>query len=238
MKTKQKDKLINLLERIISSYPDFTDVNEWHVRLSKLKSKNTDNDTELKPSDINTQYASNPTLGKRLQLFKDSLPKFNFYYNMPEGMQTLEYLRFNNPCPFEKSAELRKHKDEIETLISEAKIAENDNNIKKAIEIYEKLIVEEYEGKQPYERLMILYRRLKWFDEEKRIIQHAISFFSQLKENQLKKVVSLAKEYSMESKALEYINKNKKIFYYGGAFELYNPFPIIKKWEERLAKMK
>ena len=230
-------RIINAAIKAFTKHGYYREVDVFKIRLSKLKNKKSDNDSELKPSEINPQYASNPTLGNRLQMLKDSFPKFNFYYDMPEGMQTLEYLRFKNLVPFEKSVELGKYKEEIETMISKAKIAENENNYKMAIENYERLVVEAYDGTEPYERLMILYRKLKWFDHEKRIIQHAISFFSQLRENQLKNVLSLAKEFGMDNKALEYINSDKKIYYYGGAFELYNPYPKINRWKDRLLKI-
>ena len=236
-KTKQKENQIKFLNRVLEKYPDYRDANKWAVRLSKLSSEKLVNIAELKSSDIEKQLGSNPTLGKQMQIFKDKLPEFNFYYDMPEGMETLEYLSKRKPVPFEKSVELRKFRELFESIMSKAKIAENEKDLKTAIEIYEKLVAEEYEGKEPYERLMILYRSLKWIEEEKQIIKHAILFFGQIKDNQKNKVISLAREYGMESKALEYINEKRKIYYYGGAFELYNPFPIIEKWEKRLVKI-
>lgn len=236
-KTKQKENQIKFLKRVISKYPDCRDAGKWAERLSKLTSNKSINVTEIRPSDIRIQQGSIPTLGKQLQVFKENLPRFNFYCDMPEGMQTLEYLFVRKPVPFEKSVELRKYRELFESIISEAKIAENEKNLKRAIESYEKLVAEEYEGKEPYERLMILYKKMGWYEEEKRIIKHAISFFSQLRERQIKNVICLAKEYGMESKAEEYIDEGKKIYYYGGAFELYNPFPAVERWKERLRKL-
>jgi len=48
----------------------------------------------------------------------------------------------------------------------------------------------------------------------------------------------VAKKYGMENKAMEYINANKKIQYYRGVFDLYNPYPIIDNWKQKLAKIK
>ena len=236
-KTKQKDKLIEFLKRIISAYPDYSDVKKWAVRLSKFNVDSNSKEITIKKSDIKKQIADNPTLGKKLNDFKASLPEFNFYYDMPEGMQTFEYINIKHPLPFEKSKQLREYKDAFNIILSKAKIAENENDLKTAIEVYENLVVEEYEVKEPYERLMILYKKLKWKDDESRIIKHSISFFSKLKEKQRENILSIAKKYGMEEKALEYINADKKIFHYGGAFELYNPFPVIKKWEKRLKKI-
>lgn len=234
-KTKQKETLVSFLEQLIAKYPDYRDIQKWAVRLSSL-TQTKSKATELNPSDINKQYPSNPTIGEKLQTFIETFPKFNFYFDMPEGMDTWQYLSIRKPVPFEKSVELRKFKEAFETILNRARIAENENNLKVAIEAYEKLVVEECVDTEPYERLMIIYRKLAWTIEEKRIIRLAIDFFSKLKETQKNKILCLAREFNMENKALEYININKKIFYYGGAFELYNPLPIIDKWNERLLK--
>lgn len=47
----------------------------------------------------------------------------------------------------------------------------------------------------------------------------------------------LAQKYNAVDFANERINNGKKITYYGGAFELYNPFPIVERWEARLQKL-
>jgi tetratricopeptide (TPR) repeat protein len=163
------------------------------------------------------------------------MPEFNFYYDMQDDSNTMAY---NNKVSFELFKKLREYREAFNTIKSLAKIAENEGDYKKAIKAYEKLILEEYEGPEPYERLIIIYSKLKRKDDEKIAIEQAILFFSQLKEKQLNYVVSLAKKYGMEKKAFEYINQDKKIFYYGGAFELYNPQTSrLKKWNERLQKL-
>lgn len=234
-KTKQKTTLVNFLEEVIAKYPDYRDAQKWAVRLSSLTKTSTDT-KELTPKDLNKQYPSNPTIGKTLQAFKNTFPKFNFYYDMPEGMNTLEYLSIRKPVPFEKLVELGKFKDAFETILNKARIAENEKDWKMAIEAYEKLIAEEFEDTEPYERLIVIYKKLRWKIEEIRIIQLGINFFSKLRETQRNNILTIAKEYGMTDKTLEYINDNKKIFYYGGAFELYNSFLIIDKWRERLLK--
>ena len=234
-KTKQKETLIKFLKEIIAKYPDYRDAQKWAVRLSSLLQTKF-NTTELSPSDLNKQCPSNPTIGKTMQAYKYTFPKFNFYYDLPEGMNTLEYLSIKKPVPFEKTVGLGKFKDAFETILNKAKIAENEKDWKVAIEAYEKLVAEEFEDTEPYERLMVIYKKLHWITEEKRIIQLAIEFFSRLRETQKNTVLTIAKEYGMTEKALEYINNNKKIFYYGGAFEVYNSFHIIIKWNERLLK--
>ena len=235
-KTKQANTLIIFLETIISKYPNYRDTKKWAVRLSAL-TKNKSENVDISPNDITQQSPSNPTLGKQLQKLKDSFPKFNFYYDLPEGMNTLEYLSLKKPHSPEKSSQLAKCKEAFEIILSKAKIAENENNFKTAIEAYQKLISEEYEDITPFERLIVIYKKLRWTDHEIETIKKGIDFFSQLKDNQKIKALSLAKEFNMEDKANEYIQNNKKIFHYGGAFELYKPYPIIDKWKDKLSKL-
>lgn len=236
-KTKQKALLADFLETLISKYPDYRGAQKWAVRLSSIKDIKVQTDG-LKLEDIEKAHPNKPTLGEKFQAFLYTFPKFNFYYDMPEGMNTFEYISLRKPVPFEKSAELRSFKDAFESILNKARIAENENNLKVAIRVYEKLVVEECFDTEPYERLMIIYRKLSWKTEERRIIQTAINFFSNLKEKQRKNVLTLAQEFKVTDKALEFINDDKKVFYYGGAFELYNPYPIIEKWKDRLANLK
>lgn len=234
-KTKQKDLLIQFLEEKIKMYPDFRDVKDWSVRLSKLNSTGQVKTAPIAPSAILPQKANNPTLGKKISEFKESMPEFNFYYDMAEGSDTLAY---NHNVSIGLFNKLRQYREAFVTIKSLAKIAENEGDYKKAIEAYEKMIIEECEDVEPYERLIVIYSKLKWKEEEKMTLERAVSFFSQLKEKQLNYVVDLAQKYGMNVKAMEYINQDKKIFYYGGAYELYNPQTSrLKKWNERLQKL-
>jgi len=234
-KTKQKENLIQFLHQKIEMYPEFRETKNWAVRLSKLESEGQTKNIPLKPNDIVPQKANNPTIGKRLNDFKTSLPEFNFYYDLPSGDETFSY---NHKVSIHLFNILREYREAFSTIKSLAKIAENEGDYKKAIEAYEKLLIEECEDPEPYERLIKLYSKLKWIIEEKSTIERAIIFFKKLKEVQLAYTLSLAKKYGMENKALEYINQEKKIFYYGGSFELYNPQTNrILKWQSRLQKL-
>lgn len=154
---------------------------------------------------------------------------------MVEGSDTFTY---NHNVPLGLFNKLRQYREAFETIKSLAKIAENEGDYKKAIEAYEKMIIEECEDAEPYKRLIIIYSKLKRKEEEKRTIERAISFFTQLKEKQLYYILNLAQKYGMKTKALEYINQDKKIFYYGGAYELFNPQTTrLMKWKKRAKKL-
>ena len=103
------------------------------------------------------------------------MPEFNFYFDLPEGSDTFTY---NHKVPLGLFNKLREYREAFETIKSLAKVAENEGDYKKAIEAYEKLIIEECEDIEPYERLIIIYSKLKWIAEEKRTIERAISFYT------------------------------------------------------------
>ena len=80
-------------------------------------------------------------------------------------------------------------------IISKARQAEADNEFEKAAELYEKVIKSNKKDEESYDRLMIIYRKLKRYKAELRVIDAGIKFF----ENQYKK------------KSEKLIGKNKKL---------------------------
>lgn len=234
-KTKNDELIIPFLQRIIQRYPEVNESKKWQIRLAKLESKNKKIDNSLTPADIEKQNQSNPTLGKKLEDFRMSMPEFNFYYDLPKGTDTLRYQHNISLGSFKRHRELS---NQFSKLIAAAQLSEKRKDLKHAIEIYEQMITEEYPGPEPHERLIIIYSKLNWKEEEIFAIKRAITTFQNKKEKQKNYVLSLASKYEMTDKALEYINSDKKIFYFGGAFELYNPqMTRIEKWQKRLSKL-
>ncbi|MDR1584052.1 MAG: hypothetical protein LBS55_12510, partial [Prevotellaceae bacterium] len=107
----------------------------------------------------------------------------------------------------------------------------------KAAVIYEQIVAEQYFMPNPYDRLIKIYSKAKLKFDEIRILKYAINHFSELRNRQKGYVIQLATKYGKLDFANEQINNDKKISYYGGAFELYNPYTIISKWKERLDKL-
>lgn len=234
-KNKNNKLLVPFLQRMIEKYPEIKEASKWQIRLAKVESKNQKIDTSLSPKDISKPSPSNPTLGKQLEDFRLNMPDFNFYYDLPNGTATLQY---QHNVSFELFKQHRELKDKFSELISDGQLYEKKKDLKNAIETYEKMVVEEYSGPEPHERLIIIYSKLGWKEEEIFAVKRAIKTFETLKEKQKDYVLSLASKYSMTDKALEYINSDKKIFYFGGAFELYNPQKTrIEKWQKRLNKL-
>lgn len=56
---------------------------------------------------------------------------------------------------------------------------EKNGFIDDAIKLYEININEKFEGNHPYDRLAIIYRRKKLYDDEKRVLQKAIKVFEE-----------------------------------------------------------
>lgn len=57
---------------------------------------------------------------------------------------------------------------------------EKNGEIESAIEEYEKNINEDFEGNHPYDRLSIIYRKNKDYDNEIRVLKKGIQVFSEL----------------------------------------------------------
>ena len=58
---------------------------------------------------------------------------------------------------------------------------EKDQDISNAIKYYELCIQSNFEGSHPYNRLAILYRKQKDYNNEIRVIEQAISIFTDIK---------------------------------------------------------
>jgi len=57
---------------------------------------------------------------------------------------------------------------------------EKDGNVDQAIILYERNINENFVGNHPYDRLAIIYRKRKQFDDEVRILEKAIEIFEKI----------------------------------------------------------
>lgn len=58
---------------------------------------------------------------------------------------------------------------------------EGAGKVDKAIKLYEKNIAEEFEGNHPYDRLAIIYRKRKQYEDEIRVLKQAIDVFEKEK---------------------------------------------------------
>src|SRR5439155_14373994 len=78
----------------------------------------------------------------------------------------------------------------IEQRNSEAREAEQDDHLGKAVKLYEQNIKEDYADEFAFERLMIIYRKQKEYENELRVIDKGIEVFQQQMEKHLKHSLS------------------------------------------------
>lgn len=113
-------------------------------------------------------------------------------------------------------------------LMTDAKEAEENNEWEKAAKIYERAIKLEPHEEQPYNRLMIVYRKLTWYEEELKTIKKGIAAFEEwyLKKSErlLGKNQTVNRLSNALAKSLGQKGKKPKNVYY--------PEPILK-WMKR-----
>ena len=159
-----------------------------------------------------------------------NLPEFDFYHGGTSSNANLV-----NSKVLEPIWEIQRY---FKNLIETAELAESKKDFENAAMIYEQIVGENYWMPAPYDRLIKIYAKAKLKEDEVRIVAYAIKHFSKLREKRLGYVKTLAEKYSATDFLNERIQNGGKITYYNGVFELYNPFNIIEKWEERLRKIK
>lgn len=238
-KLKKTEELKKFLQKVIELYPNNRSTQNWIVRLSKLNNKGHTSVMEtvsIKPK-ANELVTIDKTLGEKINALKNQFPEFDFYSKKPDDMGTLEYLRLYDIVPKSLLGDYIKVRRKIEIILNQAKVYENSKDYNSAIYIYTELINQNIEDRTPYNRLMVIYRKLKDKKEEIKIIENGIYFFESLKKQKLEHVMMLAEKYNKIDFAQSYIDSGKRIQYYGGVFDLYNPFTFIDEWKKRLIKL-
>ena len=113
-------------------------------------------------------------------------------------------------------------------LMLEAKEAEGNNELEKAVKIYQRAVKMQPHEEQPYNRLMILYRKLTQYEEELHTIKKGIAAFEELYQKKSEKLLGKSKTVTRLSNALakSLEQKGKK------TDSVYYPQPI-PKWMKR-----
>lgn len=113
-------------------------------------------------------------------------------------------------------------------LMAEAKEAEENSELEKASKIYEHAIKREPHEELPYNRLMIIYRKLTWYEDELKTIRKGIAAFEQLYQKKSERLLAKNKSVERLSNALA-----KSLGQKGKKTEsLFYPEPI-PKWMKR-----
>src|SRR5690242_13897629 len=87
-------------------------------------------------------------------------------------------------------------------LLLEAKDAEENNELEKAAKIYERAIKSEPNEELPYNRLMIIYRKLTQYEDEPNTIKKGIKAFEDLYRKKTEKFLGKNKSAERLSNAL------------------------------------
>ena len=171
---------------------------------------------------------------KHGDIFEDcilNVPEFNFYNNGHNGRY--DVIHASSKAKIEDVWKIQRY---FKKLIQDADLAYTRKDYETAAKIYEQIVLENYWMPTPCDRLIKLYAKSGLHDDEIRVLKYGIGYFSQLRQKRLEYVKMLAKKYNAENFLNDRLATGGKITYYAGVFELYNPFPIIEKWEERLDK--
>lgn len=167
---------------------------------------------------------------------KDSAEMFvSFIKNKEQGYNNIVV----KESIYHNCLEIKKRRDEDYALLCKTSSLNNkgialekDKNIEEAIKVYEENVKLGYPATHSYDRLMILYSRIKDPENEVRIIKKAIEVFNE--ENNRKANCSIEKNPQFKEQILEALKSEGKVMGDNGfyIFSSYN----IEKYKQRLIK--
>lgn len=165
-------------------------------------------------------------------VIRNRVPEFDFYQSSTGERVQNDFLSFKRSL--EPVYKIQQH---FRSVLDAAEKFESEGEMEKACYNYEQLLFEKYYMPAPYDRLIKIYSKAHLRIAEKEVLIASIEHFKALKENRRKYVEQLADKYGAQAFLAQRISEGKKISYFNGVFELYNPFAIIEEWEKRLSKI-
>ena len=163
-------------------------------------------------------------------------------YNIKEEARQLEKLLENPKYESNPVEEIRLHNRRLAEILdimvdrnNKGIELEKKGDIENAIKLYEQNVADEFFGTHPYDRLTIIYRRRKQYDDEIRILKRKISIFEKINQEGLHYFLEhYSKDYPKEliekAKSLKQIRDTKERV-------IFNPYPI-DDYQKRLEKAK
>lgn len=209
-------------------------IDKWKTRLNKINKSQT-KIISIDRSKIIIPHSKDTSLGQQFEKIEKSFPKFNFYENDKDLAISWEF-----------SQKLQKHinfseyhRIRMKFLKTEEQglLLESQNKFVEAINLYEDMIIKNSPRQKTYDRLIILYRKFKFIEDEIRVLKQAIHFFTLKRKKMKENVLNIANTNDKLLIANEYIDNQKRLQYYNGMFDLYNPYKILDKWNRRLLKL-
>ena len=122
--------------------------------------------------------------------------------------------------------------------LKEADQYEALGDLNNAVTIYESLVADKCYREKPYERLAIIYSKLKCEDDLRRILTIAINHFTDLQRRQYEYVSALAQKYEAVDALNELIADKGVVKYWFGDIVLYKEYSIIDKFKKRLSNLR
>lgn len=199
-----------------------------------MPQKGREKPQQIYPTSAHPYIVNGKTFEERFYEIKRKAPEFDFYANheRPTLLGLSEEI-----VPREILEAIWELKRTIKSMIQEAEGAEKKGRLDAAAQIYEKLVGNGVHETKPYERLHMIYKKAKLAKEAKGVLERAVGFFSKLRESQFKEVMQLAQKYNVTTIEGTPIAEYGKIMYFYGLFDLYNPYPVIERWKEKLTKL-
>lgn len=112
-------------------------------------------------------------------------------------------------------------------LIEQGRLTEAEGELEKAAELYEQAIRQNPLEEFPFNRLMVIYRKFRQYDDELKVINKGLHLFQQHYDKKPQLIMGKnAKALQLSKSLLKSLNGNKKIA------EPYYPEPI-PRWTKR-----
>ena len=159
-----------------------------------------------------------PNYGEQYDAFCSSFPAFNFYMD-------------DEPRLIDAASRFEQLTIRPARVIVAAQEAEKKGNYTNAALCYQTLVSQSYWEPEPYDRLMQLYQKSGQTDHYRELRTHAIRFFNERRKRMEQQLIELAEQQDDRSLAEEAIKEKRKVSYYRGLFVVYDPFPLLEKWQ-------
>lgn len=117
------------------------------------------------------------------------------------------------------------------TQMLEARTAYHEKRYKDAAIALTTLVTVGYWEPEPYYMLMMMYEESGQSEYLNELRNYAIDFFTKKREKMEQHLRKLGEQQNCPEIAEKYIKEKRKVTYYQGIYDVYDPFPCIKSWK-------
>ena len=165
-------------------------------------------------------------------VIRHRIPPFDF------GLGEVAMLYRKNPSYIRRDLrEVYRIQEHFKSVLTAAGKYDKEGDYEKACYHYEQLLFEKYYDPEPIDRLIQIYGEAKLHKTQKEVLIEAIEQFKALRKSRGQYLEMLSMKSGLRNHAQQLIREATLVKYYDNAFELYNPFTIIDKWEKQLKGM-